>query len=326
MKKFIHLLFLLSSNLLIAQKINVTIIGTAHYFKEEYQHLQQFKTVQQDIIDINPDIICIEGIPTYDATSLKEILPNTLKRADHLRDSLKKVGAYPMINFERQNSNDTNSEFWKVYSANLRLVEGAILYADYDIWNAYYKWFQLQEKGDTLGYFSRFQKNHENSEFGLMVFPSAQKLGINKLHCIDFREGEDQFLAVNNQVLKKLLFHFKWKPLGIYLKAQKQYKKAEKAGELITYINSEAFQKSFSQMIDELPKQLPKSTEAKFVQSYWLQRNEVMANRVIETAIENNAENILLTVGSAHVLHIKRIIEEKGHHATTYNEWLKRRD
>ncbi|MEM1408178.1 MAG: DUF5694 domain-containing protein [Bacteroidota bacterium] len=285
------------------QQLEVTIIGTAHHFKDEYRQFQNLFEVQDFIVNLQPDIICIESIPTYDTLSFREIWPKTMARADQLRDTLK------------------NAEFLRVNGSNPGLLKGAEYYASYDLWNAYYYWDNVVEVGDTLGYFSQYHSTSlKNSEYGLIVFPAARKLEVKKFFGIDYRVGEQKFISNNNKVIKKLLFSFKWKPLGSYLKTQKQYKKAEKEGKLIFYINSAEFQNSFSTLIDELPKRLPKSKEARMVKEYWLERNEIMANRLIAISKEQNAQRVLLTVGSAHVTHIKRFLEKQGHNVTTYGE------
>ena len=304
MKTIITLLFALVGSWLYAQKISVTIIGTAHSFKTEYQPLQSFDEVQTFIKELNPDIICIEAIPTYDTASLKEIWPNTMRKADELRDSLR------------------SDEFAKTYRSNNQLIKGAEAFASYDLWNAYYHWFQILDAGDSLGYFSRYHKDLSKSEYGLMVFPAAKEIGVDHLYGIDYRDDEDEFLAANGKVMKKLFFSLKWKPIRVYLKTQKKYKKAEKAGQLIEFINGDEFQDAFSNLIDDLPNRLPKSEEARFIKEYWLKRNEIMASRIIETAHANDANNVLLTVGSAHVTHIKRFLEEAGHTVTTYGQIL----
>ncbi|WP_436515090.1 DUF5694 domain-containing protein [Ekhidna sp. To15] len=280
------------------RKLDITIIGTAHYFDDAYQSLQNFKSVRDFIVATDPDIICIEAIPTNDTLSLKEIWPNTLKRADKLKDTLKMLDLAP------------------------KALQGASFYASYDLWNAYYYWYQVQEKGDSLYYLSKFHRKLDNSEYGLMVFPAAQKLGIEQFYAIDYRDGESEFLTNNRKVLKKLLFGFKWKPLKVYLKTQKKYRKAQEAGRLMEFINSAEFQDSFSRLIDELPKKLPKSEEAKEVKSYWLKRNQIMADRLIDRAEEQQATKVLLTVGSAHIVHMKRFLEAKGHQVKTYGDFI----
>ncbi|WP_421764273.1 DUF5694 domain-containing protein [Ekhidna sp.] len=276
-------------------QLNVTIIGTAHYFNPDYQTIQNFGAVQDFILELNPDIFCIESIPVNDTLSLQEIWPNTMKRADKLKDSLR---AYSIADV------------------------GATYYANYDFWNAYYQWHLKILSGDSSQGFSKYHKDQSNSEFGLMIFPAAQKLGIPYLYGIDYRDGEGEFMSANNKVLKRLFFSLKWKPLRIYLKTQKRYKKAEKTGQLIEFINSPEFQDAFSSLIDNLPQRLPKSEEAKFIKAYWLNRNKVMAERIVETAQVNGARKVLLTVGSAHVTHIQRFLEEMGHSVTTYGQIL----
>ncbi|MEP0985325.1 DUF5694 domain-containing protein [Ekhidna sp.] len=278
------------------ESLNVTIIGTAHYFDEDYKSMQDFQSVQDFIVNLNPDIICIEAIPTSDTLSLREILPNSMKNADRLRDTLDRM------------------------TSSHKVLIGAKYYVSNDFWNAYYYWFQAQEAGDSLGYFSKYQKRLTNSEYGLMVFPAAQKLGVEKLFGIDYRSGESEFLEHNKKVLKKLVFGLKWKPLKIYLKTQKKYRKAQKEGQLMEFINGPEFQDSFPKLIDEIPRRLPKSEEARQVKSYWLKRNEIMADRLIQTAQEQDANTILLTIGSAHVTHIKQFLEAKGHSVTTYGD------
>ncbi|MEM7296658.1 MAG: DUF5694 domain-containing protein [Bacteroidota bacterium] len=303
MKSLMTLCLIALTGMVTAQlKINITIIGTAHYFDDEYQSKQSFDDVQDFIVDLNPDIICIESIPIEDSLSLKEIWPNTMKRADRLRDTLQ------------------YDEAW--IGANEEIIKGAHFYASYDFWNGYYHWFSSIKNGDSLGYFQSLHKNLKNSEYGLMVFPAAKKLGIEKFYGIDYRDGEKDFLEANSKVLKKLFFGVKWKPLGTYLKTQKKYKRAEREGQLIEFINGDEFQNAFSQLIDDLPKRLPKSKEAKFIQTYWLNRNLIMADRIIKVARDQKANDVLLTVGSAHVTHLQQYLEAAGHHVTTYGQIL----
>lgn len=316
MKAIIFLIIAWSTAVLaVAQdQLNITIIGTTHSFSEQYQSRQDFNKVRQFIIETNPEIICIEAIPTTDTISMKEIWPNTMKRADALRDSLTHQNLCPEKNFTASKSN--------LSSSPEHLINGACDYANYDIWNAYYHWFQVQENGDSLGTLHRYMKNLDRSEYGLMVFPAARELGVDRFYGIDYRAGEEEFLASNSRVLKKLLFRLKWKPLGVYLKTQKRYKKAEEAGRLMEFINGLDFQESFSQLIDDIPQKLPKVEEAHFVKEYWLRRNEIMAQRLVETAEQQGAQNVLLTVGSAHVTHIRRFLEAWGHDVLTYGETL----
>ncbi len=280
------------------RKLEITIIGTAHYFDDDHKSLQNFEAVQNFIVDTNPDIICIEAIPTNDTLSMKEIWPKTMKRADKLRDTLE------MLDYSQL------------------ALTGANYYTSYDLWNAYYHWYQVQAQGDSLYYLSKFHRNLNNSEYGLMVFPAGLKLGVRQFHGIDYRYGESEFMTNNKKVLKKLLFGLKWKPLKIYLKTQKKYRQAEEEGRLMEYINSSEFQDSFSNLIDDLPVRLPKSEEAKQVRAYWLKRNEIMANRLIERAEEQQATKVLLTVGSAHITHMRRFLEAKGHSVKTYGEFV----
>lgn len=293
------------------QKLDITIIGTAHYFSDEYKSLQDFKSVQDFIIDLQPDIICIESIPVDDTLSLKEIWPNTMKRADLLRDSL-----------EYHQSSPKDHPFWKTYALKNQLINGAEYYASYDLWNAYYQWFQVEKAGDSLFYFSKFQRKLSNSEYGLIVFPAAQELGVTKLYSIDYRDGEEVFMANSKKVFKKLFFGLKWKPLKVYLKTQKNYRKAEKNGRLIEFINGSEFQNSFSALIDDLPRRLPRLEEAKAVNSYWLMRNQIMVDRLIMRAQEQQATKVLLTVGSAHITHMKKLLEAKGHNVQTFGKFI----
>lgn len=301
------------------RKINVTIIGTVHYFSPENQVLQDFNSAEAFIIRSNPDIICIESIPVEDTASLRAIWPTKMKQAASLKDSLKQHEAYP---YPSSSPQDQSNSFWRTYGSKAKVLRGASYFADNDYWNAFYYWFQAEKAGDSLHYFSKFQRNLSNSEYGLFVYPAAQKLSIDQLYSIDYRAGEAAFLSNTNKVLKKLLFRLKWKPLSVYIKTQKRYKKAEKKGTLIEYINGDEFQRSFSLLIDELPQKLPKSEEAHQVTSYWLERNRIMADRIIQRAEEQSAETVLLAVGSAHVTHIKKFLEEKGHQVVTYGDFL----
>ena len=47
-----------------------------------------------------------------------------------------------------------------------------------------------------------------------------------------------------------------------------------------------------------------------------------MAERIVERAREKGAQKVLLTVGSAHISHIKHFLETEGHRVQTYGEIL----
>ncbi len=285
-----------------AQKIEILILGTVHHFKDEYKFLQNFKKVQNDIASYNPDIICIEAIPINDTLSLKEIWPKNMLRADSLKKDL-------------QNRNFDNI-------ATEKQLQGAHLYSNYDFWNAYFLWDSLENSNSSPGPFSKYHRNLNNSEYGNIVFPAARKLGITKLQNIDYRYGENAFLENNNKVMKKLLFNLKLKLIRSYLKIQKKYKKANENGRLIEFVNEQEFQDSFSTLIDELPDKLPRSEEASSVKDSWHQRNRIMADRIYASAHSNNASRVLVTVGAAHVSHIKYYLEQLECRVTTYGELL----
>ncbi|MDW3652635.1 MAG: DUF5694 domain-containing protein [Bacteroidia bacterium] len=304
MRYLIIPLLLFFSFPLTAQKLDIYLLGSVHHFEEEYQSLQNLEEIENFIVELKPDIICIEAIPTYDTESLEEIWGNTLKKADRLRDSLEK------------------SDFHSQTRSTDLILKGAAFYAQYDFWNAYYYWMQAESAGDSLGYFAKYHRNLKHSEYGLFVYPAGIRLGMDQYYPIDYRAGEKDFLSNNNKVLKKFFFSLKWKPLKSYLKTQKRYKKAQKEGGLMEYVNGAEFQDAFSQLIDQLPDRLPTSLEARDVKSYWLKRNEIMADRIIEQARSTGAQKVLLTVGSAHISHIKRFLEAKGHSVRTFGEIL----
>jgi len=300
-----------------AQTIDVLLVGTVHHFKPAYQSLQNFEQIQQRLISYQPDIICIEAIPIDDSLSLKEILPNLLKQADQLNDSLPPVNRFT---FPSPSSVFDSPAYWNTHKPEDLIAQGLNYYTSYDFWNAYYYWNTVEIHGDSLGYLSKYQRALANTEYGLIVFPVARQLGIHFFHNIDYRYQESNFLAKQNKAIKKLLFNFKWKPLGKYMRLQKKYKKAEKAGTLMQFINAPSFQASFSHLIEDLPNKLKKSAEAKYVKEYWNNRNSIMAQRIYQSALDAKATKVLVTVGSAHVSHIKRYLEKLGCDVKTYAE------
>ncbi|MEP5610868.1 MAG: DUF5694 domain-containing protein [Cyclobacteriaceae bacterium] len=302
MKTIIYSSLLIISCWCQAQRVDVLIVGTVHHFSDEYLLRQDFEKVQKDIVSYDPDIICIEAIPTFDTLSLAEILPRNMKRADSLKADLS-VGTYQ--------------------TATPSQLLGAERFANYDFWNAYYAWDSLGTGDQAPGPFSKFHRSLKNTEYGNIVFPAARTLGVDQFQNIDYRFGEKAFLANNNKVMKKLLFKLKLKPIRSYLKIQKRYKKAHEAGNLMDFVNGEAFQKSFSTLIDELPDMLKKSEEAKSVTESWHKRNSIMAKRIYQSAMENRASKVLVTVGAAHVHHIKFYLESLGCTVTTYGEFQK---
>ncbi len=303
------------------QKLDIAIIGTVHHFKDEYLAKQNFSKARQFIVDFNPDIFCIEAIPVYDTLSLREILPKNMERANQLRDTLIHYGLFS-LKTEAATSVSSKGNTIFLENENPQILKGGQFYARYDFWNAFYLWDGIRQKGDSLGYFSKYLWNLDNTEFRHIIFPAARQLGIEQFYGIDYRQGEDRFLDNNNKVMKKLLFSFKWKPLRLYLKTKKRYKKAEKEGKLIEFINSSEFQDSFSKLINDLSQKLPKSREAKETKAYWLKRNRIMAERLISTAREQKARKIVLSVGSAHVSPIKSFLEAKGHQVTIYGTYI----
>ncbi len=299
MKTIICICSLIITFLCQAQKIEILILGTVHHFKNEFKSLQNFKKVQDDLVSYNPDIICIEATPTSDTLSLKEIWPKNMKRADSLKEDLAS-GKFDSIASDIQ-------------------LQGAMYYSNYDFWNAYFLWDSSE---DSINPFSNYHRNQSNSEYGNIVFPAARKLGIEKFQNIDYRYGENAFLTSNNKVMKKLIFNLKLKPIRTYLKIQKKYKKEHENGRLMEFVNEPEFQNSFTHLIDELPNKLPRSEEAKSVKDAWHLRNRIMAERIYNSAQTNQASKVLVTVGAAHVTHIKNYLEQLGCDVTTYGEFL----
>ncbi|MEQ9405389.1 MAG: DUF5694 domain-containing protein [Cyclobacteriaceae bacterium] len=302
MKSVIYTCLIALSILCQAQRLDIMIVGTVHHFDDEYKHLQNFEKIQNDIIAFNPEIICIEAIPINDTLSLKEIWPKNMKRAEELSNQLS------------QNAFDS--------VATPIQIKGAVRFAEYDFWNAWYLWDSLLINGGTAGPFSEYHRKLQNSEYGNIVFPAARTVGIRKFQSIDYRVGEQLFLENQNKALKKLLFKFKWKPLGTYMRLQKKYKKAQKSGQLMAFVNRDEFQSSFATLIDELPTKLKKSEEAKNVKSSWHRRNKIMADRIYEAALSTNSTRVVVTVGSAHVGHIKYYLEKLNCSVITYGELL----
>ena len=122
--------------------------------------------------------------------------------------------------------------------------------------------------------------------------------------------------------MKQLLFNFKLKPIRAYMRIQKKYKKEHENGRLIDFVNEPEFQNSFSNLIDELPNKLPRSKEAKSVKDSWHHRNKIMAKRIYDSAIVGGASKVLVTVGAAHVTHIKYYLEQFECEVTTYGELI----
>lgn len=285
---------------LLCQAQEVLILGTVHHFKDEYKSRQNFQQVIDNLIDYNPDIICIEAIPVSDTSSLKEIWPKNMNRADSLKRALD-TGKYNSLATQKQ-------------------LKGAELYANYDFWNAYYQWDSIG--GGSPGPFKSYNRRLTNSEYGLIVFPVARKLKKNRFLNIDYRVGEKKFLNENNKVFKKLLFKLKLKPIKSYLRIQKQYKKEHENGTLIEFVNGPVFQNAFPNLIDNLTNYLKKSNEARSVKDSWHRRNRIMAERIQKATIETNSTKVLVTVGAAHVSHIKYYLEQMGITVKTYGELL----
>ena len=301
------------------QTLDIAIIGTAHYFQEEYQSLQDFEAAQQYIIDFAPDLFCIEAIPTYDTLSIQEVFAGSIRKAAYLADTLSMLGLMPKsdgVPIMTASLSDSS----QISDQSQQALLGAQYFLDFDFFNAYYKWDGLQPE-DELGFLTQYASNLEHSEFRHIIFPAARELGVEQFYGIDYRQGEDLFLANNQKVLKKLLFRLKWKPLRTYLKIQKQYKKAEQEGYLIEYINGPVFLNAFSQLIDDLPAKLPKVEEAQQVKDYWLLRNQIMADRLIAAAQQQSARRVILAVGSAHVTPIQHFLVAKGHRVSTYGRY-----
>ncbi|MEM8565251.1 MAG: DUF5694 domain-containing protein [Bacteroidota bacterium] len=284
-----------------AQEVEVLIFGTFHRFQEEYLESQNFKQIQDNLFSFKPDIICIESIPIDDSLSMMEIWPKSGKYADTLKAQLAS-GQYDSVATPLQ-------------------LKAAELWSDYDFWNAYYYWDSLAV-GQSPGSFSPYHRNLVFSEYGNIVFPLARKLGVPSFYNIDYRYNEKTFLQSQNKAFKQLIFRLKWKPVKTYLRLQKKTKKYEAQGKLIPFVNSTEFQNDFKQLIDELPSRLKKSKEARFVKTYWHHRNKMMAQRIQAAAKGSGAKKVLVTVGSAHVGHIKLYLEKSGYLVTTYDQWV----
>lgn len=300
MKILIQLILLSSLLQGVAQKkTHVLLLGTAHHFKTEFKELQRFDSIQNHLISFEPHIICIESIPVYDTLSIKEVRSRSMRKADSLRQVL-----------------STNKH------ADPQTV-AATRYANYDFWNAYYLWDSLEVKDQSIAPYQDLHSNQSNSEYGTIVFPAARKMGITQFHNIDYRQGEKEFLKNNKKLMWKLLFNLKgFKLLKTYKQLRENTLEAEKKGRLIEYINSPEFQASFSTFMDELPEKWSKSKVARSIKTSWHRRNKIMAERIVDAAMTSKAQRVLVTVGGAHVTHIKLYLEQLGCDVVTYGELI----
>ena len=306
------------------EKPLILLVGTTHEFQDSLKARQNFRGHIERLIEMKPDLICIESIPTWDTVSLKQVRGPSVSRAKKLRDEkqLHPTELENIIN-ELQHLLLASPENFVVRS---KLANA--YYANFDFWNAYYHWYILhdhlrgrstedqQKLVESLTRDSlhlRAFNNQANTEFGNLIFPLAHKLNVIHLENIDDRADDAKFQKLSKHIVKRLLLNLKvFRALRIYKELVREAKAAELNGNLIELINDDAYLNRLVTNIDRLSTRWVKSKKAHQAQQLWYVRNERMAGRIKNISIEKQSKRVIVFVGAAHIKFIARELEKVG--------------
>ena len=316
---FILCTWLALSGMANAQEVEILLLGTQHEFQDSLLERQNFEAIKMELAQFNPNIICIESVPLYDTASLNEVRSKQMEVAARLR--LEK-----QLQISEQRAEELLREFGQGPDDLMsRSVLANQLYANHDFWNAYYHYFmlskgladaaqvehpQLHESFALDSMHQRIYTREKNTEYGSLVYPLADFLDQPYLFNIDYRADEEEFLKRVKRAFIGTIFNLKIFKLKKRFKQQeKAMLEAERNGELIKFLNAPEQRAFFLDMIDNSHHFL-KSKNMRRVVALWELRNEIMAQRILDAAIAQKADRVLVTVGAFHIPFIKRYLDD----------------
>ncbi len=315
------------------QEIEILLVGTQHVFTDSLKERQNFDQIRSQLVAYRPDIICIESVPVTDAASLKEVRSGQMEVAEKLRIE-KGIDTYDLDERIAELQLALRS---RPGDLKVRSELANHLYANHDFWNAYYHYFLLNKElsashstADIEGLrssfaldsiHSRIAKREAKGEYGNIVYPVAQELGILQFENIDYRADEEEFLKRTKKAAIGTLFNLKiFKLKKLTKKMQQDMLKAEQEGTLMEWINSEEQQALYLDLIDNSSRFL-KSKNLRKAVMLWEFRNKVMAERILASAQESGAGRVMAVFGAFHLPFVKRYLEQHAEvKVVTYNE------
>ncbi|MBK7869680.1 MAG: hypothetical protein IPJ74_02850 [Saprospiraceae bacterium] len=309
---------------ILTSQTTILLVGTVHAFEDSTSAV--FEPLRQKLIAFQPDVICIESIPTWDTLSLQAVRSSSIETAKQLRQE-KGWQAQDITIFIKEYHEklklDTNNMIYHSQLANA-------LYANHDFWNAYYHWFvlsqQLKQHPDLqsdkeLNSTFALSKIHERTalyqaktEYGHIIFPVAKALNHLYLYNIDERSDDAEFAKEGKKLAWRLVFNFKvFKLLKMY-KKEKRLMTEMTGNEVIEYINSADFRQRFQELFDDAPVKYSKSKRTKYLIALWEKRNQEMANRIAQTIQSTDTQKVIVFFGAAHVEPVKRYLEKMNNY------------
>lgn len=317
------------------QEVEILLVGTQHVFADSLKERQHFDQIRSQLAAYQPEIICIESVPVTDAASLKEVRSSQLEVAERLRVE-KGISSYDMGERIAQLMSALGA---KPDDLITRSELANHLYANHDFWNAYYHYFILDQRlsglADTMvpvdlrasfaldSMHSRIARRQAKGEYGNIVFPLADELGIFAFHNIDYRADEEEFLKRTKKAAIGTLFNLKiFKLKKLTKQMQEDMLLAEQEGRLMEWINSEEQQALYLDLIDNSSRFL-KSKNLRKAVALWEFRNKVMAERIIAAARESGARRVMAVFGAFHLPFVKRYLEQHAQiKVLMYNDYM----
>jgi pheromone shutdown protein TraB len=317
------------------QEVEILLVGTQHVFADSLKERQDFAQISKKLAAYQPEIICIESVPVKDAASLKEVRSGQLQVAERLRAE-KKIDTYGLDERIARLMSDLKA---RPDDLKVRSELANRLYANHDFWNAYYHYFILDQRLSKLedttaladlrvsfaldSMHSRIAKRQTKSEYGNIVFPIADELGLLAFHNIDYRADEREFLKRIKKAAIGTLFNLKiFKLKKLTKQMQRDMLLAEQEGRLMEWINSEEQQALYLDLIDNSSRFL-KSKNLRQAVALWEFRNKVMADRIIAALRESGSRRVMAVFGAFHLPFVKRYLEQHAQvKVLMYNDYM----
>lgn len=304
------------------QEVEILLVGTQHVFTDSLKERQNFDEIRSQLVAYQPDVICIESVPVTDAASLKEVRSGQMEVAKKMRAE-KGIDTYDL---DQRIAELQATLLSRPHDLKLRSELANHLYANHDFWNAYYHYFTLDQQLSTLdknadmeglrssfaldSIHSRIARREMKGEYGNIVYPVAQELGILKFENIDYRADEEEFLKRTKKAAIGTIFNLKiFKLKKLTKKMQQDMQSAEQEGRLMEWINSEEQQALYLDLIDNSSRFLKSKNLRKAVE-LWEFRNKVMAERILASARESDADRVMAVFGAFHLPFVKRYLEQ----------------
>ncbi len=311
----------------------VLLIGISHNLAETSQ--QAVEQIKEEMLTFKPEMFFVEIPPADDHYANELIFKYSQNFAlfHHLLDKKNihiRLADSVILDYRQRLAQEPGNALYAGHLLHAYLLK-------FDVGNALYQSYllfggealpdstlaALDEQLfsiDTLDQYRLIVTGKEKDEFSQVVFPVAKALGATQVYGFDNRDNEyayDRAWRSNDKELRDYVVR------KYNLSEEKTIKnkldtllgvvgrKAEDSSQLLTYFNSDAYEKYRKQEFLQRLMLTPSENSRNYLK-YWTLRNEKMADNVQQQLNRTNATKAVVVVGAAHTWIIEEMLKDKG--------------